>query len=148
VGAVLDPMELRAFHLHDVGIYFVDVQQGKRVFWGENAGFYKGAILSGRQEKGLALLHYLEKIAQFVPSKIIFIDDHIKNVENVQKMCQEQGIAFVGFHYVADTLEGRVANPDIARIQFKILHEEKKWVTDDEAIALLTRPLKVGPDFK
>ncbi len=48
-------------------------------------------------------------------------------------MCREKGIPFFGFHYVADVLKGRSADPKIAQLQFKALQEEGRWLVDAEA---------------
>ena len=102
-GVVQDPMSLREKHLKELGISF-ESKCGRQT-WADDSGYSAGIVFSGSQPKGKALGHYLEKIANFKPSKVIMLDDKRSYLESVEEYCTEQGIEFIGFHYVAEVFD-------------------------------------------
>ncbi|MCP4923180.1 MAG: DUF2608 domain-containing protein, partial [bacterium] len=71
IGPVPDPMAFRLERLKEVGVYFTDLKKGEKFLWGEESGFHEGVILSGKQPKGEALLHYLTEIVEISPSRVV-----------------------------------------------------------------------------
>ncbi len=133
IGPVNDPMSFRLKGLQEVGVKFVDKNKGKRVVWSGDAGYEQGVVLSGDLKKGEALKLYINEIAHKTPEQVIFVDDGLNNLQSVQKLCEELNIPFTGFHYEAKAFEGKVADPDVARLQFKVLSEKGQWLQDEEA---------------
>lgn len=78
----------------------------------KDALFSQGILFTGGTDKGTILNLFLQKIKYF-PSKIIFIDDSLKNVQSVQSFAQNNDLAFVGLHYTKaqyiSTLTGKVS---------------------------------------
>jgi Protein of unknown function (DUF2608) len=57
-----------------------------------------GTLFSGDNDKGEALIYLLDSI-DYHPTKIIFIDDKLKNIRSVEKAASDKNISFVGIHY-------------------------------------------------
>jgi len=48
-------------------------------------------------------------------------------------MCEENSIEFIGFQYLAEVFnQDKEINPEIAKIQIKILDEKQIWLQDNE----------------
>lgn len=93
----------------------------------------KGIVFTCNKDKGKILRSFLQT-ANFKPTSIIFVDDKRDNLESVEKLCQQLGIQFTGFHYTACR-----AQPDPgldhkrARLQLATLAKQGKWLSDREA---------------
>ena len=97
--------------------------------------FFKGIIFT-EIDKGEALEAFLNHY-KLKFKKIIFIDDRKKNLESVEKTISKLNIPFVGIEYTAAVMHTEPLNEKRAQLQFKILSQEKKWISDFEADALL-----------
>lgn len=140
-GKVEDPMKLRVSRLKEKGIIFGFFEAGKRTLWDNEAGYESGVIFSGKHSKGHALEYFLENIAKWKPKHIIFIDDNAAYLNSVNEICIKLGIKFTGFHYLASVFDkDKDLDPEIARLQLKILDEQKIWIPDTEAHKLLNSP--------
>ena len=65
------------------------------------AMFTDGILLVGeRNNKGLVLEAFLKKIC-YTPEKILFIDDKLKHVENMEKALTSLSIPYFGYRYAA-----------------------------------------------
>ncbi|RYE05750.1 MAG: DUF2608 domain-containing protein [Rickettsiaceae bacterium] len=92
-----------------------------------------GIVFASRFSKGEVLAAFLEKI-KYKPKKIIFVDNQLKNIQSVEKYCDEQGILFTGFFYNFIRSKPKLPlNQEIAKYQFKILEQERRWVSDQQA---------------
>lgn len=60
--------------------------------------YYQGIISSGKNNKGALLIDLLERF-NIHPTKIIFVDDKLKNVEAVRDHAHVKNIPFVGIRY-------------------------------------------------
>ncbi len=73
-------------------------------YLGRYPEFYKGILCSNGEgnkiNKGEILTIFLHKVA-YKPKRIIFVDDKIENLENVEKALanSDQSIHFIGIHY-------------------------------------------------
>jgi hypothetical protein len=48
-------------------------------------------------------------------------------------MCEENSIEFIGFQYLAEVFnQDKEINPEVAKIQIKILDEKQIWLQDNE----------------
>jgi hypothetical protein len=90
-----------------------------------------GVILTAELGKDLVLDHVL-KYKNYKPKKIIFIDDTLKHLESVEKLCDSLKIDFLGFHYVAvSTLPPPDnINEQQEKRRLQILEKEHRWVVD------------------
>ncbi len=84
--------------------------------------YMHGVIFSGNNDKGLVLIELLNNI-DFKPTKIIFIDDKLKNIVAVEYAAQKCSIEFIGIRY--SRCDERVANfnPVKAQEQLEILQQ-------------------------
>lgn len=57
------------------------------------------------------------------PKKIVFIDDKKKNVEELAKAAEAEGIAFIGIHYTAVEHGPQIYSPELAAIQLKFFNQ-------------------------
>jgi len=87
------------------------------------AGYKKGIIFCGNNDKGKTLFYMLDK-ASYFPTKIIFIDDKVKNLKVVEKACLEQGIEFIGLRYNAYDERVKNFSPERYEQQVKDLFPE------------------------
>jgi hypothetical protein len=89
-------------------------------------------ILTALSDKGSILKLALQR-AKLLFKKIIFIDDDLRNLQSVEKICHEMGIDFQGFQYTAVNLVPLPAlDKEKEVLRFKILETEHKWLSDEE----------------
>lgn len=62
------------------------------------AYYYKGILFAGRNNKGELLLLFLKTLG-ITPDRIIFIDDKMHNILDVERALQKTNIEFVGVRY-------------------------------------------------
>jgi hypothetical protein len=75
----------------------------------------------------------LKNVVKWKPKKIIFVDDNADYLKSVSYMCEENSIEFIGFQYLAEVFnQDKEINPEIAKIQIKILDEKQIWLQDNE----------------
>lgn len=98
---------------------------------------YQGIFFTCGLQKQLVLELALQDIG-YIPERIIFVDDHIENLENISEYCKLNNIEFVGLHYVM------VARAPIKQIdlevvtqQINLLHTDKKWLPDSHFYQIL-----------
>jgi len=60
--------------------------------------YSKGIIFTGSNDKGEQLFLFLKKI-NFIPQKIIFVDDKYNNIKSVDKMAKKNNIEYVGIRF-------------------------------------------------
>ncbi len=89
----------------------------------EPALYEGGIIFAGGHDKGEVLLHWLDQM-KYNPTKIIFIDDKLKNIRSVQLAAQENKYPFVGIRY--GYFDDHVKNIDMqkAEVAYKELLEQ------------------------
>ena len=96
-----------------------------------------GVTFTALAPKG-TLLNALLKYNNLKPNKIIFIDDKLSNLASVESVCKNLNIPFIGIHYtkVIKSDQWHI-NEEIAKLQFKVLENEYKWLSDQQAKAIL-----------
>jgi len=102
----------------------------KETFYFENGVLYKKGILFAKGiEKGKVLAQFLKKI-KFMPKSIVFIDDKLKHLDEVEKFCDKFKIKFLGLRY--GYLDEKVKNFQglVCDMQYKKL---KNILSDAEA---------------
>lgn len=138
-GSIVGTMEWRLSKLEDKGITFIYPLHNERVLWQKEAGFEKGIVFSGKQSKGEALDYFLKNVVKWKLKKIIFVDDNADYLESVSYMCEENSIEFIGFQYLAEVFnQDKKVNPEIARVQIRILDEKQIGLQDNEVANYLT----------
>lgn len=96
--------------------------------------FYKGVLATDTLLKGPVIMAFLDAI-QYVPKKIIMFDDSIEYLESTLAECKKRNITFQGYLYTR-----AIAKPwdeELIEFQAEYLIQHKKWLTDDEARALM-----------
>lgn len=64
----------------------------------DKADFKGGVVFCGNNDKGAVLERLFEQTG-FIPDKIIFVDDKLKNLENVEREALKLHIPFLGIRY-------------------------------------------------
>ncbi len=80
--------------------------------------YKRGILFSGDNNKGDALIDFLD-FCEIMPSKVVFIDDKLKNLHAVEDAVKKRGIEFVGIRY--SKLDAYVAAFDMQQAE-KELH--------------------------
>lgn len=88
--------------------------------------------------KGDVFQQFLALIEQ-KPQKIVFIDDKRKNVEEMEAMCEREGIEYIGVFYRAIEKADKVFSAEIAAFQYHFL---EKILSNDAAIVLMDEGIK------
>lgn len=94
--------------------------------------FKSGILFSSNTPKGEVLKAFLAYI-NLKPKKIIFLDDMRKNLESVEYFCNQQGIEFLGFEYLASYTQVKPINEELVRFQLNTLKSKEYWLNDEEA---------------
>ncbi len=105
----------------------------KNLFFENGLVFKKGILFADGKNKGMVLKCFFKKIG-FFPKSIVFIDDKLKHVLDVEDFCKTYKIKFLGYRY--GFLDEKIKNFDskICNIQ---LNTFKSILSDDEAIKML-----------
>jgi hypothetical protein len=99
----------------------------------EEVPIYKdGIIYANNLPKGQVLKAFLSEI-NFMPKEIIFIDDRISNIKNVENFCKTKNIHFLGIHYTNVMKKHSIFNKRIGEYQFYYLEHNHIWLSDSEA---------------
>ncbi|HRW58961.1 MAG TPA: DUF2608 domain-containing protein, partial [Chlamydiales bacterium] len=93
--------------------------------------FYKGMIFTCCSNKGKSLEQFL-LYAKIHPSKIIFIDDKLKNLVDIEKLCEKEDIPFLGIQYLKDRRLMQ-ADEKTAKFQIEYFKKNKQWLSDTKA---------------
>lgn len=94
---------------------------------------YKDGILfTCDVPKGTVLKAFLA-LTNYQFKKIIFVDDLRHNLESVEKVCEETGVACHNFEYTAVQASSAPLNKKRAEAQINALLEKGEWLTDAQA---------------
>lgn len=100
----------------------------------EDASFYKGLFITGKNSKSQTLAYYLRYLTA---ETFVVVDDKAENLESIQDGCYSQDINFIGILFQGlNRLENNV-NPEIASLQKQHLIQHAHWLEDDAAQKLL-----------
>ncbi len=141
-----DPMQWRIDNLHEIGYFFEKswVDQEKDIVLNDfgtdhNPIFREGILFCDIFSKGDCTRSFFEYIG-WIPKKIIFIDDVLRNLSDVGEFCCENKIEYVGIEY----LESQYINSHIpfsdtlGKVQMDHLMNESIWLKDEEAQKILS----------
>lgn len=97
---------------------------------------YKGIICTTKLSKGDVLGAFLNRV-NFKPTQIIFFDDKLERVKEVEKEVQKRGIAFYGFVYHGAEHLPEELDKKLGEYQLHHLVKHEEWINEDEARELL-----------
>ncbi len=80
--------------------------------------YIEGIVFVQRNHKGEVLFNMV-KLSDSPLKKVIFIDDKMKYIKQVEEVCEAHNIEYVGFRYGANDAAFEVYNSEIAQIQHK-----------------------------
>ena len=98
--------------------------------------FKQGILFSSTQPKGEVLAHFLKQI-NWMPKKIIFVDDNLSYVQSVGMTMSALGVEVIGFYYTAVDSLSKTLDLKLCELQFRHLIERGEWLSDKEAADLL-----------
>ena len=119
--------------LDSLNIDFQKTSPLKKTIYFEEAILYrKGILFANGANKGQVLDKFFKKI-KFFPKSIVYFDDKLKYIKEVEKFCENYKIPYLGFRY--GFLDEKIKNFDskIADIQ----HKHFKILSDEEAKKML-----------
>ena len=92
----------------------------------------EGVLFAEGHKKGDVLRDFFA-YSGFYPSKVIFIDDLLSNVENVKSAMDSLGIECSAYQYMgANRFFKEKVDEDVLMYQVKQLIEKKQWISDKE----------------
>jgi hypothetical protein len=93
------------------------------------AQFLQGVwFLTDYNKKGVSVRAWLESVENR-PSKIIFIDDSLHNLENLEKELSDLNVEYIGIHYVK--AHERPFDPELAKEEWNAY--KRTWSLSDES---------------
>jgi len=137
-GIIKNLEDWRITELYKIGVNFSDICPLKEFFtlscFESEYGtpmIKSGIIFTSMLEKGQILEYILLKY-NYLPKKIVFVDDLLPNIESIQKMCNRMMINYHGIHYTAvENMQQPCLNENNEILKFQILESEYIWLTDD-----------------
>ena len=102
---------------------------------------YKGILCTNHIDKGKVLGAFLDH-NKFKPTLIISFDDQKKQLNSIASECAKRKIAFSGYQMVGWKKYCNEWNTSRALLQLDFLMNDKVWLTDSEADAILSGEIK------
>ncbi len=104
----------------------------------ENEALYEEGIIfaTNFNKKSHVLLHFLER-HNLKPDLVIFIDDKLHHVTDIQEALTLLGIPCIGIRFSGADDQIKAFHPTITDVQWKAFPE---YISDDETIELLKQP--------
>lgn len=104
------------------------------------SSFYEGIFITGSFPKSVVIQSYLKV---YKPKKIIFIDDRVEYIQDVQQECQKHNVPYLGIHFKGMERIDGTPDPKVAEIQRYSLFEKCQWLEDEEAEEMLNDIRKI-----
>lgn len=127
----------RADELESLGINFSDFasDQVETIIehqdLNKSATLYRGILFAGGYPKDVVLNSFIQKHS--VPTKILFFDDRLEQIQLLDKYCEANNISYGGYHYRATERLPYDEASDFGEIQTKTLIESHQWLEDEDA---------------
>jgi hypothetical protein len=102
-------VDFKRGHFEDMSIWLTDDETIKA---------HHGVIYTSGTDKGKCFKSFVEKTAH-KPECIIFVDDKLKHVEAMRRICEEMGIEFIGFHYTRLSHKVAALDLEVTNIQLE-----------------------------
>ncbi len=136
---VKDPVQWRVDTLQSFGYHFEKLWEPSFIELDEflcnyNPIFKDGVLCCDIFSKSECLKAFLSQI-QWKPKKIIFIDDLLRNLVDVEELCVQEKIEYVGIEY----MESQNIKPyipfseSLGQVQVENLMKKSLWISDEEA---------------
>jgi hypothetical protein len=104
----------------------------------EHADYTNGVLfLAHPSNKGDALVEYI-RASKIQPTRILFVDDKVNNVESVEKALNETEFEHASFRYGAADERVAAFNPLILQTEWREFLRTGRFISDEEATYLLT----------
>lgn len=96
------------------------------------AFYEEGILFSSGHKKGDVLKSFLE-FSGYIPSKVIFVDDLLENIESIELSLEEMNISHQSYEYTGASRFFR-QTPDKSLLKKQIKHflETQTWISDAE----------------
>ena len=138
-GLIEKMEDWRLHQLESVGLHFEDISLQDERWFDSMLGPHgvpllkKGVVFSAQIDKSI-VLEEVFKVEKLGFKKIIYVDDQLENLQEVEAFCKKNGIEFVGFEYTA-VRDRPVQKIDekLIEIQLNVLINEGQWITSEEA---------------
>jgi hypothetical protein len=98
-----------------------------------NPVYKDGIIYTDLHSKSEVLCAFLEQ-ASLKPKEIIFIDDRLSNVQDIENFCNTSSIKFIGIHDRRIMKKHTSFDENLGKYQFYYLEHFHIWLSDLEAI--------------
>lgn len=96
-----------------------------------------GILFSDLVPKSHVFASFLKKIGIYSFKKIVFVDDRKDYLHAIEKILEQEGVEFLGLHYIGASLLPDELNEEVGRLQFHSLFKEERWIDDEEAKKIL-----------
>lgn len=93
------------------------------------ATLFQGILFTGSHSKADVLKVFINKNHQ--PSKIVFLDDRLHQVENIFGFCKNANISYHGYHYLGASQLPYHPELDLGHIQTQMILNQE-WAEDDQ----------------
>ena len=93
--------------------------------------YKEGILFVGDYHKKIDVLQQFLTSCDQKPMQIIFLDDKLKNIEELEHL-EKEGIRYLGVYYTAINSAPAIYDPDIARIQTENI--ENRLLSNEEAL--------------
>lgn len=100
------------------------------------AFFKKGVLAVGNNNKGKVLVEFLKRLSLH-PKRIIFVDDKVKNVTNVDDALATTTIQSFAYRYGAADWKVKAFNPKIADFEFNYFQKYGIVLSDEQAKSMM-----------
>lgn len=117
-------------HLNSAAVQFSEVPEFAEKVNNDFVFAKSGVIFANGQDKGDCLEAYLRR-HKISPSRIIFFDDHLKNVSNLKQFADRNNIVFKGYRY--GYLDQKVLSMNLSLGDVQL--ENMRIISDEEAMA-------------
>lgn len=95
----------------------------------EPATIFQGILFTGTHSKANVLEAFINKYQR--PSKVVFFDDRLHQVENIFEFCKNANIPYNGYHYLGASQLPYKPEMDLGAIQTQMILNQE-WAEDDQ----------------
>ena len=143
---VPNPIQWRINNLHKMGYFFEKSwpDQKEDIVLNDfgtdhNPTFHSGVLFCDIFSKGDCVRSFFECIG-WIPKKIVFVDDVLRNLSDVGGFCDENKIEYIGIEYLeSQHINSHVPFSDgLGKIQMDHLMDKSIWLKDEEAHKILS----------
>ncbi len=144
MGLTARPLSLTLRSAQQLQSLGVDLAATAPVFNGalvsaDPSAYFRGILLVGpHNNKGTVLMNFL-RLSQVKADRIVFIDDKLSNVQNVETALNGQKLPHVGLRYGAADTKVASFNAAIGDIEWKVFTQTGRVIRDQQAQEILRK---------